>query len=100
MRVKARLKNNITTVRVLAKHPMETGRRSDQDTGELIPAKYIQELTCEYQGNIVFLAQLGTSVSQNPFISFAFKGGQKGEAVKLRWNDNTGDINKTEAIIK
>jgi len=100
MRVKARLKNNITTVRILARHPMETGRRSNKETGELIPAKYIQELTCEYQGKVIFLAQFGTSVSQNPFLSFSFEGGEKGETLQLRWNDNTGDIEKTEAIIK
>ena len=46
MKVKAKAKNNITSVRVLAKHPMETGRRINKESGEKIPAKYIQELTC------------------------------------------------------
>ncbi|MEY8193398.1 MAG: thiosulfate oxidation carrier complex protein SoxZ, partial [Cycloclasticus sp.] len=57
MKITARFKNEVTSVRVLATHPMETGRRSDQQTGELIPAKYIQELSCEHQGKIVFIAQ-------------------------------------------
>jgi len=100
MKVKARLKNHITTVRLLANHPMETGRRTNKETGELIPAKYIQELTCTYQNKVVFLAQFGTSISQNPFLSFSFQGGEKGETLQLRWNDNTGDIKRTEAIIK
>jgi len=100
MRAKARLKNNTTTVRILARHPMETGRRSNKDTGELIPAKYIQELTCEYQEKVIFLAQFGTSVSQNPFLSFSFEGGKKGETLKLRWNDNTGDVEKITTTIK
>lgn len=100
MKVKAKVKNNITKVRVLAKHPMETGRRINKETGEKIPAKYIQELTCEYDGKVVFLAQFGTSVSQNPYLAFSFEGGKKGDTLSLRWNDNTGDIEKTDAKIK
>ena len=100
MKVKAKSKNNITTVRVLAKHPMETGRRIDKVSGEKIPAKYIQELTCEHDGKVVFLAQFGTSVSQNPYLAFSFEGGKKGDSLQLRWNDNAGDVEKTEAKIK
>ena len=100
MKVKAKVKNNITKVRVLAKHPMETGRRVNKETGEKIPAKYIQELTCEYDGKVVFVAQFGTSVSQNPYLAFAFEGGKKGDTLQLRWNDNTGDVEKKEAKIK
>lgn len=100
MKVKAKSKNNITTVRVLAKHPMETGRRVDKETEEKIPAHYIQELTCEHNGNVVFLAQLSTSVSQNPYLAFSFEGGKKGEILQLRWNDNMGEIEKVEAEIK
>ncbi|MBQ0725233.1 MAG: thiosulfate oxidation carrier complex protein SoxZ, partial [Cycloclasticus sp.] len=38
MKAKAKSKNDVTTVRILAKHPMETGRRMDKETGEKIPA--------------------------------------------------------------
>ncbi|MEH6504072.1 MAG: thiosulfate oxidation carrier complex protein SoxZ [Cycloclasticus sp.] len=100
MKVKAKSKNNITTVRVLAKHPMETGRRVDKESGEKIPAHYIQELTCEHNGKVVFLAQLSTSVSQNPYLAFSFEGGVKGEVLQLRWNDNMGEIKKVETKIK
>jgi len=100
MRVSARFKNEVTSVRVMATHPMETGRHSDQQTGELIPAKYIQELSCEHQGKTVFIAQFGSSMSENPYLSFSFKGGQKGDTLQLRWNDNTGDVEKTNTIIK
>ena len=96
MKAKAKLKNNITSVRILAKHPMETGRRVDKETGEKIPAKFIQELTCEYKGKIVFHAQLSTAVSQNPYLAFSLVG----DSLALRWNDNTGDLEKTEVTIK
>jgi sulfur-oxidizing protein SoxZ len=79
---------------------METGRRKNKETGELIPAKYIQELSCEHEGKVVFLAQLGTSVSKDPYFAFSFNAGEKGQKVQLRWNDNTGEIKKVEAVIK
>ena len=56
MKVKAKIKNNVTHVRVLAQHPMETGHRVNTQTGEKIPAKYIQELSCEYNNKVVFTA--------------------------------------------
>lgn len=100
MKAKAKVKNNVTTVRLLAKHPMETGRRVDKETGELIPAKFIQELTCEHNGKAVFQAQLGTSISQNPYFAFSFNGGAKGDKLNFRWNDNTGESLKSETVIK
>ena len=100
MNVRAKIKNGITHVRVLAKHPMETGGRVNNITGEKIPAKYIQELRCEHNNQIVFLAQFGISVSPNPFLAFSFKGAKKGDSLMLRWNDNTGDIKKVETIIQ
>ncbi|ORU91793.1 MAG: thiosulfate oxidation carrier complex protein SoxZ [Cycloclasticus sp. symbiont of Poecilosclerida sp. N] len=100
MKVKVKFKNNITSVRLLAKHPMETGRRINKKTGEKIPAKYIQELTCKHDGKVVFIAQFGTSVSQDPYLAFSFEGGKKGDTIQLRWNDNTGDVGRAEAKIK
>ncbi|ATI03003.1 MAG: sulfur-oxidizing protein SoxZ [Cycloclasticus pugetii] len=100
MKVRAKIINNITHVRVLAIHPMETGERIDKDSGERISAKYIQKLSCEHNGKEVFLAQFGTSISQNPYLAFSFKEGKKGDILSLRWNDNTGDVKKTDTTIK
>ncbi|MGB0238281.1 MAG: thiosulfate oxidation carrier complex protein SoxZ [Cycloclasticus sp.] len=99
MKVRAIIKNNITNVRVLAEHPMETGLEIYEETGQKKPAKYIQKLTCVYAEKVIFLAHFGPSVSENPYVSFSFKGGKKGDTLLFRWNDNTGDIEKTEAII-
>lgn len=100
MKVKAKFKDGVTRVRLLARHPMETGRRIDPHTQKPIPAHYIQELSCEYNGNRVFFAQLGPGVSKDPYMAFAFNGGEKGKTLKLRWNDNVGDTEVTEAVIR
>jgi sulfur-oxidizing protein SoxZ len=38
-------------------------------------------------------------VSQNPFLSFKFKGGAKGDKVAVKWVDTKGDSRTDEATI-
>ena len=87
------------TVKALITHPMETGRRVDEETGETIAAHFIQTVTAEYEGRKVFTAYWGTGVSQNPFISFKFKGGEESKAVTLSWFDNKGQSDSLEVKI-
>ncbi len=47
-KVKAKAKDGMTKVKMLAKHVMETGQRKDKKTGEVIPAKFIQEITVQH----------------------------------------------------
>jgi sulfur-oxidizing protein SoxZ len=79
---------------------MDTGLQKDKNGGDLIPAKYIQELTCVHNGKTVFEAAFGRAVSKDPYLAFAFSGGQKGETLSLKWIDNLGDTEEVEAVIK
>ena len=98
--MRARLKDGIVVVKAIIKHPMETGRRKDAESGETIPAHFIQKVQAEYQGQRIFQGYWGTGVSANPFISFAFEGGSKGETVKLTWVDNKGKSGWAETTIQ
>lgn len=90
--IKARVSTEagITTVKALIRHPMETGRRTDPETGQTVPAHYIQELTCEHNGETVITAYWGTGVSRNPYFSFRFAGARAGDKLTLAWLDNRG----------
>ena len=90
----------ITTVKVLIRHPMETGRRKNKKTGKLIPAHFIQEVTCKHNARVVLSALWGPAVSMNPYLSFRFRGAAEGDTVSLRWLDNKGqsDSIKTKII--
>ncbi|MBC6413574.1 MAG: thiosulfate oxidation carrier complex protein SoxZ [Chromatiales bacterium] len=92
-------KGDEVIVKALIKHPMETGRKVDPDTGETIPAHFIQTVIGEYDGRKVFTAYWGTGVSENPFISFKFKGGEESKMVKLSWFDNQGASDSLEVPI-
>ena len=100
IRIRAKAKGDTTTVKALITHPMETGLRKDKKTGKNIPAHFIQEVKCEHNGKLVVNAQWGGAVSKNPYISYAFTGGNKGDTVKLSWVDNTGKSDSASAKIK
>jgi sulfur-oxidizing protein SoxZ len=98
MKIRASLQGDVVEVKVLMSHEMETGQRKDA-SGALIPAHYIQAVTAEWNGKPVLSADWGPAVSKNPFMSFKFKGGAKGDKVKITWRDNKGDTRSDEGTI-
>jgi len=100
IKIRAKEKNGIVTVKSLLKHPMETGNRKDKKTGKKIPAHYITEVNCEVNGKTVMTAYLGPGVSKDPYMSFDVKGAKKGDTVKLSWVDNKGESASGEVTVK
>jgi sulfur-oxidizing protein SoxZ len=98
MKIRANLVGDTTEVKVLMNHEMETGQRKDAQ-GKTIPAWFIQSVSATYDGKTVLSAQWGPAVSKNPFLSFKFNGGAKGEKVVITWVDNRGDKRTDEATI-
>ena len=99
IKIRAKEDGGVTTVKALVKHAMETGLRKDKKTGKLIPAHFIQEVTCEHNGNAVMTALWGPAVSENPYLSFKFKGASKGDTLKLNWVDNKGEKDSAETQV-
>ncbi len=89
-RVRATANGDTTEVQALIQHPMDSGYVKDAK-GELIPAHFIQQLTFECNGKSVFIADWGTAVSKDPYVKFSFKGGNKGDDLKVAWTDNKGE---------
>ena len=100
IKVRAKVKNGVATVKSLINHPMETGLRKDKKTGKKIPAHFIQEVNVEHGGKNVLNAQWSGAISKNPFLSFKFSGANSGDTIKISWVDNKGESDSTEAKIK
>jgi len=98
MRIRATEEGGVTTVRVLMAHPMETGVRRGPD-GSPIPAHYITNVEASLAGRSLLTGVWGPAVSQNPFLSFRFRGATKGQRVTVRWTDNRGGTRTDEAAI-
>ena len=98
MRIRANASGDTVEVKVLIRHDMETGQRKDA-TGKAVPAHFIKSLVAKCNDKVVLDAEMGTSVSKDPFLSFKFKGGATGDKVTVSWTDNKGDSRTDEAVI-
>ncbi len=99
VKIRAKLKGDVAAVKSLMPHPMETGRRKDE-AGNVIPAHFIETVTCEHNGKVILVADWGTSVSKNPYFSFEVKAAKSGDTVKVSWTDNLGEASSGEATLK
>jgi len=98
MRIRALENGGVTEVKVLMRHDMETGQRKD-GAGKVIPAHFIQNVVVRHKDRVVLDAQFGTAIAKDPFLSFKFKGGAKGDKIAVTWIDNKGDRRTDEAAI-
>jgi sulfur-oxidizing protein SoxZ len=99
IKIRAKMKGDTTEVKCLMTHPMETGLRKDSKTGKMVPAHFINEVVAEAAGKTVMTANWSGGISKNPYLSFEFKGGNKGEEVKISWTDNQGGSDSETAKI-
>jgi sulfur-oxidizing protein SoxZ len=99
IKVRAKIKDDVTEVKALISHPMDTGLVKDKKTGEVIPAHFIQEVVCKWKDKPVMTALWSGGVSKNPYIAFKFKGAAKGDTIDISWTDNKGESDSTTATI-
>ncbi len=100
IKVRAKVKGDIAEVKALMPHDMESGRRRDPETNELVPAHHITDVVVEHNGETVLTAYWSTAVSKNPYLAFSFSGATAGDKIVIRWRDNSGDSSEIEAILK
>ncbi len=98
MRIRAQASGNLTTVRVLMNHEMESGQRKDS-AGRLVPAWHIQDVSVALNGRQVLTAEWGPAVSKNPFWQFVLKGAKAGDKLTLSWRDSRGDTRTQDAVV-
>jgi len=96
MRIRAQVKGDVATVRVLMSHEMESGQRKDS-AGNLVPAMHITEVSASLNGKVIMTADWGSAVSKNPFLQFMVKGTKAGDKIAVTWKDTKGDTRTDEA---
>lgn len=98
VKIRAKQQGGLVEIKVLIAHEMETGLRKTPE-GVLVPAWFIKVITVRCNGLVVLRAQCGSAVSKNPFLSFTFSGGKKGDRIEVQWLDNKGLQGKGEARV-
>lgn len=97
IRIRARAVPGHTEVTLLMPHPMETGMRKDAN-GAFVPAHYITDVQVTAAGRVVLQARLSQAVSQDPLLSFRYRGGQLGDRLQVRWTDSRGE-QRSDAVL-
>lgn len=100
VKIRTKTKGGITTVKALLSHKMESGFRKDKKGG-MIPAHYIQEVTCDVGGETVMTAYWSGGISKNPYLAFQMPEAMgKGKKLILKWMDNKGGTGSGEVMVK
>lgn len=99
MRIKAKLKGDVATIKLLIKHNMESGRRKDE-AGNLIPEKFVQTVTAHVGDTQVFEVNTGPGVSKNPFLQLILTGRKDGDKVDFKWVDSSGATKEDSVVLK
>ncbi len=100
IKIRAKEKGGVATIKALISHPMETGGRKDKKTGKTIPAHFIQEVKVSVNDQDMLTGHWSGGVSKNPYLSVKVAGGKQGDKVTISWVDNKGGSDSGEAKIK
>lgn len=81
-------RGEVIEIRLLIGHPMETGYRVNE-RGQTIARNTIRTLTCTYDGEEVFRAELSPGIAANPYLQFTTVAEGSG-TLEFVWVDDAG----------
>jgi sulfur-oxidizing protein SoxZ len=91
-------RGEVIEIRVLIRHPMETGYRVDP-TGRTIARNTIRTLTCTYDGVEIFRGDLSPGIAANPYLQFTTVAEASG-TLEFDWVDDAGERGTERATIR
>ena len=97
MRIKAKEKKGITTVKVMTKHPMTSYMTAKK---EKIKANFITNVMANVGSETVYEVSTSQHLSKNPYMKFKFKGSNKGKEIAITWSDLSGKSKTGKKKIK
>jgi sulfur-oxidizing protein SoxZ len=96
MKIKAKEKKGVVTVKAMAKHPMLSYEEAKRKKTE---ANFITHMIATVGGATVFEMSSSQFLSANPYVAFDFHG-KAGEEVVIKWVDLLGKTAEGKAAIK
>ena len=87
IRIRAKEKNGIVTVKAMIKHPMLSYVQAKKKHKK---ANFITYIIAKVNGEPVYEVSTSQFLSKNPFIKFQFRG-KKGEKLEITAKDLSGD---------
>lgn len=102
-RIKAKLKKGVTTVKAMANHAMMSymeAENASKKSGKKVAANFITYMTAKVDGKLVYEVSTSQFLSKNPYVKFAFNGGEKKQKVEITWTDLLGNTQTSTGKIK
>ena len=99
IKLRGKIKDGVAEIKSLMPHPMETGTRREE-SGDVVPAHYIEEVVCQHNGENFLRAVWGPSISKNPYFAFSVRNVSPGHIISVRWTDNLGESGSGELVLK
>ena len=90
IKMRANIDGDVTTIKALISHPMETGLRKDKE-GNIIPRSIINRFTCMFNGEMVIDITLEPAISTNPYFQFEATVPEAGDFA-FTWYDDDGSV--------
>jgi len=102
MKLKAKLKNGVVKVKMMAKHDMVTYNQAKKKTGNRDDANFITHITGTVNDKVVIDISTSQFLSKNPIFKFQFKGDEfkSGDKLSVTWIDKKGKTETKKAKIK
>ena len=102
MKVKAKLKNGVVKVKMMAKHDMLTYNQAKKKTGNRDDANFITHITGTVNDKVVIDISTSQFLSKNPIFKFQFRGDEfkAGDKLSITWIDRKGNTKTKKAKIK
>jgi len=102
MKIKAKLKKGVVSVKAMAKHDMMTYNQAEKKTGNKDDANFITHISATCNGETVFDMSTSQFLSKNPIFKFKFKGEafKKGDKLLMTWTDRKGNTENGKSKIK
>ncbi len=98
IRIRAAHRQGITDLRVLIRHPMETGNRKDSG-GRNIPEHFIRTVTLRLNGVLLTRLHWGPGVSRDPLFGMRLQQARPGDRIEVLWIDNLGNQGSETAVV-
>ena len=97
MKIKAKVKGDAVSVKVMVKHEMLTYDQAKKKGKE---ANFITHVTAKANDKVVYDLSSSQFLSKNPIFKFSFKGAKAGDKVEITWTDLLGNTKTDSKKIK
>ena len=97
MKIKAKLKKDVTEVKLLLSSPM-LGK--EEAATKKVAVSYITHVSAKVGGKVVWEVSTGPFLSKDPYFMFNFKGAKEGDELVIDTIDDKGATETDKVVIK